>query len=181
MARAVVEIRHVELLGLVVDKISLLLQQSEDFRLGQVRVSDLIVLVEQCQQLPDVVQIVLRDLRETKLIEVAEGDGRKGEVGRRHPRQVWWRGGTRSSSTLCPGTQTSGDPKSPWRTASIRSDGTSCGHRRKCGSCHVVWRSWRKLAGWTASRFQCCLRSLPSWLSLVSSETNGRKCATRQV
>lgn len=84
MARAVVEIRHVELLGLVVDKISLLLQQSEDFRLGQVRVSDLIVLVEQCQQLPNMVQIILRDLRETKLIEVAEGDGRKGEVGRRH-------------------------------------------------------------------------------------------------
>lgn len=84
MARAVVEIRHVELLGLEVGKISLVLQQSEDFRLGQVRVSDLIVLIEQCQQLPDMVQIVLRDLRETKLVEVAEGDGREGEVGRRY-------------------------------------------------------------------------------------------------
>lgn len=84
MTSAVVEIRHVELLRLEVDKITLLLQQSEDFRLGQVRVSDLIVLIEQCQQLPDVVQIVLRDLRETKLVEVAEGDGRKGEVGRCH-------------------------------------------------------------------------------------------------
>lgn len=84
VACAVVEIRHVELLGLVVGKISLVLQQSEDFWLGQVRVSDLIVLVEQCQQLSNVVQIILCDLRETKLVEVAEGDGRKGEVGRRH-------------------------------------------------------------------------------------------------
>lgn len=84
MARAVVEIRHVELLVVEVDKISLLLQESKDFWLSQVRVSDLIVLVEQCQQLPNVVQIVLCDLRETKLVEVAEGDGWKGEVVCRH-------------------------------------------------------------------------------------------------
>ena len=48
------------------------------------RVGDLVVAVEQRQQLADVVEVVLGDLREAELVEVAEGDGGEGEVGRRH-------------------------------------------------------------------------------------------------
>lgn len=80
VTRAVVEVGHIEQLGLESLEVGLLLEGSQNLGVGQVRVGDLVVVVEQGQELPHVIEVVLGDLGEAKLVEVAEGDGREGEV-----------------------------------------------------------------------------------------------------
>lgn len=84
MARSVIEIGHVELLGLEVDKIGLFFQSSKDFWLCEMRVRNLVVLVEQGEQFPYVIEVVFGDLRKAELVEVAKSHSGKREVWRRH-------------------------------------------------------------------------------------------------
>lgn len=84
MASTVVEVSHVEQLGLKVLEVCLIPQSVQNFRLGQVWVGNLVVVVEQSQQLTHVVEVVPGDLGEAELVEVAEGNGREGEVGGGH-------------------------------------------------------------------------------------------------
>lgn len=84
VTRAVVEVGHVEQLGLESLEVGLLLEGGQNLGVSQVRVGDLVVVVEQGQELPHVIEVVLGDLGETKLVEVTEGDGREGEVSGGH-------------------------------------------------------------------------------------------------
>lgn len=84
MACAIVKVSHVERLGPEVSKVRLLLEGSQHFGLGQVRVGDLVVLIEECQQLAHVEEVIPGDLGKAELVEVAEGDCRESEVGCRH-------------------------------------------------------------------------------------------------
>jgi len=88
VTRAVVEVGHVEQLGLEVLEVCLILQDGQNLGLGQVRVGYLVVAVEEGQELAHVIQVVLADLGEAELVEVTEGNGREGEVGRRHLAQL---------------------------------------------------------------------------------------------
>lgn len=80
VTRAVVEVGHVEQLGLESLEVGLLLEGGQNLGVSQVRVGYLVVVVEQGQELPHVIEVVLGDLGETELVEVTEGDGREGEV-----------------------------------------------------------------------------------------------------
>ena len=80
MAHAVQELQHAEMLGFVVLEVGLLLQGLQHRGVGQVRVGDLQVDVQQCQQFPRVVQVIGGEPGEAEAIEVAEGHGREDQA-----------------------------------------------------------------------------------------------------
>ena len=80
MAHAVQELQHAELLGFVVLEVGLLLQGLQHRGVGQVRVGDLQVDVQQRQQFPGVVQVIGGKPGETEAVEVAEGHGREDQA-----------------------------------------------------------------------------------------------------
>lgn len=84
MTGAIVEVGHVEEFGLKVLEVGLILQSGQNFGLRQVRVGNLVVVVEEGQQLAHVIEVVSGDFGEAELVEVAEGDRREGEVGGGH-------------------------------------------------------------------------------------------------
>lgn len=84
MTRAVIEIGHVEQFGLEVLEVCFIIKGSQNLRLSQVRVGYLVVIVEEGQKLPHMIEVISGDFGKAELIEVTEGDGWEGEVGRRH-------------------------------------------------------------------------------------------------
>lgn len=84
VAGTVVEVSHVEQLGLKVLKVCLLPQSIQNFWLGQVWIGNLVVVVEKGQELTNMVEVIPGYLGEAELIEVTEGNGWEGEVGGCH-------------------------------------------------------------------------------------------------
>ena len=84
MTCAVIEISHVEQFGLEVLEVCLILKSSQNLRLSQVWVGYLIVIIEEGQELPHMIEVISGDFGKAELIEVTEGDSWEGEVSRRY-------------------------------------------------------------------------------------------------
>lgn len=84
MTCAVIEISHVEQFGLEVLEVCLILKSSQNLGLSQVWVGYLVVIIEEGQELPHMIEVISGDFGKAELIEVTESDSWEGEVSRCH-------------------------------------------------------------------------------------------------
>lgn len=84
MTCAVVEISHVEQFGFEVLEVCLILEGSQNLGLRQVWVGDLVVIIEEGQKLPHMIEVISGDFRKAELVEVTEGNSWESEIRRRH-------------------------------------------------------------------------------------------------
>ncbi|TNN60771.1 hypothetical protein EYF80_029015 [Liparis tanakae] len=84
VAHPVDELLHAERLGPVGGEVGPLLQEGQHVGLGQVRLRDGQVHVQQAQQLSGVVQVVGREAAEAVIVQVANGHGGEDQAARHH-------------------------------------------------------------------------------------------------
>lgn len=80
MPNAVIKLMHIEYPWLVMLEISFLLENFQHKGISQLGALDLQVDVEQTQELASVVEIIGRQLRKAKLVQVADSHGGKDQV-----------------------------------------------------------------------------------------------------
>jgi len=84
VADPVDELLHAERLGPVGGEVGPFLQESQHVGLGQVRLGDRQVHVQQAQQLSGVVQVVAREAAEAVIVQVANCHGGEDQAARHH-------------------------------------------------------------------------------------------------